>query len=79
MMTKWFAGMNIGQVHFNERNGDRQYGVTQSHAGMSIGGRIDNDKIDRILAGGMDTLDQNMFGIALANAKAGIARLGLRA
>ncbi len=58
--------MNVRKMHFHRWNGDGRQGVSYGDAGMSIGGRIDdNTLINRL--GLLDPRDQLPLVIRLAN------------
>jgi hypothetical protein len=52
-------------MHLDERNADAEQGVAQRHAGVGEGGGIDDDEGDAFRRGGVDTVDQGVFGVAL--------------
>ena len=45
LMAKLLPLMNIGQMHFNGRQTDRRNGISNSGAGMGIGGWVNDDPI----------------------------------
>jgi|GEM_PF-5593674 len=65
MLAERFTGMNVGQMHFDERDGDPRQRVTNGHTGMRERGGVNDDEADVFLWGGMNTLDKQVFGIAL--------------
>lgn len=65
MVAERLAGEHVGQMHLDERNADAEQGVAQRHAGVGEGGGIDDDEGDAFQTGGMDAIDQGVFGVAL--------------
>lgn len=65
MPTEPFSCMYVGQMDFNEGNGDGSQGIAQGHAGVRVAAGIDDDEADPLLAGGLNTVDQFAFVIAL--------------
>ena len=63
-MAKRLAGMNIRQMQFDGRNGDRADGVHQRHGGMGIGTRVKDDPII-CAARRVDRIEQRAFVVAL--------------
>src|SRR5690606_21016415 len=57
--------MPVGQVNLDERDAHSQQRVTYRHAGMRKSRRIDDDEVHAFLAGGVDSLDQDVLGVAL--------------
>lgn len=45
-MTKFFTGMDIGEMNFYGRNFDARDGVAQGDAGVGIGGGVQNDGVE---------------------------------
>ena len=78
MVAKCFPRMHIGQVYFNKRNLDGCQGVAQGNAGMGECGRVDDNKRRAVGVGGVNALDQHVFGVALQAVKAKSCCLGLR-
>lgn len=64
-MAEALACMDIGNMNFDKRNGNTRQGVTQCHAGMGKRRRVNNNKDGAIAAGGMNTVNQLVFGVAL--------------
>ena len=77
-MTEFLACESIAQVQFDERNADRQHRIAQGNARMRERTRIENDEIDPIGGGLVDTLDQLVFGVALKTAQGMAVFLGNR-
>ena len=77
MLTERFPGVNIGQMHFDEGDFHRRQGIAQRHAGVGEGSRIDDDERSAIGVGGVDAVDQHMFGVALQPVKAHASGLSL--
>ena len=65
MLAEGFAGVHIGEVHFNEGNGHGGQGVAQGDAGVRVGGRVDDDEADALLARCRHPLNQGAFVVAL--------------
>lgn len=65
MPAEWLAGMDIGQMDFDEGDGNGRQRIAQSHAGMCVAGGIDDDEADLLLAGRLNTVDQLTFVVAL--------------
>lgn len=65
MLTERFAGMHIRQMNFDKGYADTQQGIAQGNAGMSEGGRVDDDERGALSGSLMDPLDQFKLGVAL--------------
>ena len=65
VMAEGFACVNIGKMYFDKRNGNRRQRITDRHAGVRVGSRIDHDEINMIVAGLVDTLNQRPFVVVL--------------
>lgn len=65
VMAERFACVNIGKMHFDKRNGNRRQRIADRHAGVGVSRRIDDDEINVITAGLVDTLNQGTFVIVL--------------
>src|SRR5690606_21671999 len=77
VMAEGFASVHIGKMHFDEWDAHRQQCVTYCDAGMGKGGGIDDDEVDCLVPGGMDAVDQHMFGVALQRLQLVTITLGL--
>ncbi len=65
MPAKRFAGVRVGQVHFNERHTGAQQRVAQRDAGVREGARVDDHERHAVGAGPMDAIDELVFGVTL--------------
>src|SRR5690606_35993023 len=65
VMTERLSLVNIGYMHFDERDGDRSQSIAQRDAGMGIGPGINEDVIGAVAARAMDAIHQRAFVIAL--------------
>lgn len=65
MMAETFALIHIRQMHFDKGYRYSEQRVAQGYAGMSQRAGVDNDEVDIFITGGMDAVDQLVFGIAL--------------
>jgi len=65
MMPERFAGVDIGQMHFDKGDFSGQQGIPQRHTGVGEGGRVEDDEVDTFLARIVNALDQFVLGIAL--------------
>jgi hypothetical protein len=45
LMPELFASVNVGKMDFNRGYSDRRDGITQGHAGVGIGGGVQNDGV----------------------------------
>jgi hypothetical protein len=59
MVAKRFAAVDVAQVNFNEWDGHGGERVADGHAGVGVGGRVDDDEVDTGRASGLDPVDQN--------------------
>lgn len=64
-MAKRFAGVDVGQMDFDEGNRDGSQSITQGHAGMGITAGIEDDEADVLRAGRLHAIDQLTLVIAL--------------
>ena len=67
--------MDIGEVHLHEGNLHGGQCVSQGHARVGVGGRIDHDARHPLLGGLVDEVDQDTFVIALVAGEADLMRL----
>lgn len=65
LMAKTFPSENIRQVDLDKGYVNSKQGVAKSDAGMGVGGWIQNDKFDIVVARRMDSLQQLMLCTAL--------------
>ncbi len=65
MLSKRFAGVNVGKVYFYEWNVDPQQCIPQGDAGVGERRRVDDDESGAVLGGGMNAFDQLVFAVAL--------------
>ena len=81
VMPKRFAGIYVGDMHFDTWNIDPSQGIAQRDAGMGKRRRIDNDELRAIGTRLMNRLDHLLFTVALQTGKARTRtlRLGLQA
>ncbi len=63
--SELFAGKDIGQVGFDEGNAGGQESIPDRDAGVGIGRRIDNDKIDLVARSLLNTADNLAFIVGL--------------
>ena len=70
--------MDIGEVHFHEGNLHGGQCVSQGHARVGVGGRVDHDARHTLLGGLVDEVDQDAFMVALVAGKADLMRLRKR-
>lgn len=64
-MAERFAFIHVGKVNFDKWDAHREQCVTYCDAGMGKSGRVDQNKVDCLIACGVNAFDQFMFGIAL--------------
>src|SRR5690554_7862283 len=64
-MPERFTFKNVGQVNFDEWDAHYQQRVTYRHADMRKSRRIDDDEVHAFVADGVDSLDQDVLGVAL--------------
>ncbi len=76
-MTKLLTLVDVGQMHFNERNAYGCKRVAYGNAGMRVSSRIDDDVLRAIATGFLDAIDQSAFVIALEDGEFGTLRGGL--
>ncbi len=65
MVTEAFAAMHIRQVNLDKRNSHAGQRIAQRHAGMRVGGRIDDDEVHPFRPRGMDAVNQRPFMVGL--------------
>lgn len=65
LLPKILSGKSVAQMNFDKRDLNRQQGVAQRNARVRKGAWIQNDKIDLVSGGPLDTVDQLVLGIAL--------------
>jgi hypothetical protein len=65
LVAKIFSGKGIAQVDLYEGNLNREQGIPQCDAGVRKTAWIQNDEIDLIGSGPLNSVNQFMFGIAL--------------
>lgn len=64
-VTERLTTVNIGQMNFNKRNTDTGKCIPYRYAGMGIGTSIDQDEIDALGTGLMNSINEPAFVIAL--------------
>lgn len=65
VMPERFAGMHVGQMHFDHRHFAGDQRVTNRHRGVGPGGRVDHDT-GAAGAGAVDPVEQFAFVVGLA-------------
>lgn len=65
MPPERLASMDVGEMHFDEGDGDGGEGVAQRYAGMGEAARVDEDGRDALLAGTLHPVDQLPLVVAL--------------
>ena len=78
VMAKGFARMYVGQVHFDERDGDTRQRIAQRHTGVRQRTGIDHDEGNALGAGSMYPIDQRTLMIALKSRDEDTRRFALR-
>ena len=73
------ARLDVGQVHFNERDMARGQGVAQGDAGVGVGRGVEDDEGDLVFYRLLHPVHQFVLGIALEEADAMAGGLGLAA
>ena len=76
VMAERFAGVYVGNVHFDAWNIDPGQRIAQRHTGMGKGRRIDNDELGAIGARLMNRLDHFLLAVALQAGQACPRALG---
>src|SRR5690554_3143571 len=71
MVTKLLALIDIGQMHFDERNLDARQRVSYRYAGMGIRSSIDDDVLRTVSPGFLNAIDKIALVIALVNHQRG--------
>jgi hypothetical protein len=69
VVAKRLASEHVGQVDLDERNADPEQGIAQRHAGVGERRGIDDDESDSFLAGGVNSVEQGVLGVALEAAQ----------
>jgi hypothetical protein len=64
-MPEGLAGVYVGQMNFDERDGHTGQRIADRDTGVCVGRRIDEDEIDPFAPGLLDTVDQSALMIAL--------------
>jgi hypothetical protein len=77
-MTKCLALMHIGDMHFNEWDGNASQRVAQCNTGMGQSSRIDDDRVHLRLSGRMDAVNHCAFMVALEAGQADAGSVCLR-
>jgi hypothetical protein len=65
VVAEGFARVNIGKMHFDERDGGRRQRIAQGDAGVGVARRVDDDEVDVIARGLVDAVDQRAFVVVL--------------
>ena len=65
MLAEGFAGVHVGKMHFDKRDGDGCQRIAQRHAGMGVSRRIDDDEIHLVARGFVQPVDQGTFVVVL--------------
>ena len=65
VVPKCFALMDIGQMNFDERDGDSRQGIAHRHAGVGVGGRVDDDEAAVGARRRLNPVNQGTFVVAL--------------
>lgn len=65
MMAERLSLVNIGKMNFNKGHSHSRQGIPQSHAGVRVAGRIDDDETGPIQLGSLHAINQSAFMIAL--------------
>ncbi len=77
MMPEGFPRVDIGQMHFDERDRHRSQRVAQGDAGMGVAARVDDNESHSFTSGSLDAVDQVTLMIALEGYQVDRSRLGL--
>ena len=64
-MAEILSSVDVGEMHFDERDGHRQQGVSQADACMGVGRGVEDDKGDCSLTGRVDAVNQRVLGVTL--------------
>lgn len=64
-MSEWLSLMNVGDVHFYERNGSSEKSVSDSHGCVSVGASIYDNETNTLGFGLMNSVDNKSFCITL--------------
>src|SRR5665647_1443031 len=75
-MAEGFAREHVRQMDLDKRDPDGGQRIPHGHAGMGVGGGVDDDEIDLVPARLLNTLDEFGLGIALVGLEAGSGLLG---
>ena len=67
MVAEGFALVNVRDMYFNKRDRHRSERIAQRHARVGQSARIDDDRVDAFLAGGMDAVDQPIINSGWPN------------
>lgn len=77
-VAKLFASVDVGNVHLDRRQPDRDNRVAQGDGGMSEPRQINQEAICAAFLGRMHKIDQRTLVIALAKLQSHAKRLGTR-
>ena len=77
VVAEGLAPVDVGQVHFDEGQGNARKGIAQGHAGVREGARADDDELGAVGARGLHAVDQHAFVVALEGAQRGAAAGGV--
>src|SRR5215469_11732417 len=77
MPAKALAGVDVGKVNLDERQGHRQDCIAERNAGVGEAAGIEDHEVDPVALAMLDARDQLMLGIALEGDQlmAGLAQL----
>ena len=76
MLSKRFAGVYVGNMHFDAWNIDARQRVAQRDAGVGKSRRINNDELGAVGACLMNRLDHLLFAVALQTGQTRTGALG---
>ena len=65
MLTKRLPRMNVGQMHLDEGNCNRQQSIPQGHTGVCERSGVNHNKMNPFRSDCVDPFYQRVFGIAL--------------
>ena len=65
MLSERLAGVDVGQVHFHERQIHRHQGIAQGDAGVGVGTRVDDDGVHCLDRRLLDAVHQGAFVVGL--------------
>ncbi len=65
-MPERLARMHVGEMDLDERQLHREQGVTKRDAGVGEGAGIEDEEFEAFGACALDSVDQHVFGVALA-------------